>query len=263
MALRGLGRQVFGRRGLISASASALATAAGAGSRNVSTYVLPPLKYKYDALEPHIDGKTMQIHHTRHHQTYVSSLNGIITGSDGSSVAGRPLHEVVASVGTLPDSIRTPTINHAGGHLNHALFFSHLRGAEDEGAREASGDLRAAIEESFGSYDEFKSQLSTAAVKVFGSGWAWLQLSAEGRLEISQTKNQENPLMKGVVANPGTPIMGIDVWEHAYYLKNQNRRPEYVESFWNVIDWDVVGENFAKASDGNSSFVHVPTEEHE
>lgn len=230
-------------------------------AQQMSTYALPPLKYKYDALEPHIDATTMQIHHTRHHQTYVSSLNGIIGGEHGAKLKGLALDEVVKSVATLPDDIRTATVNHAGGHLNHTLFFDTLR-SDESASREPTGDLKVALEETFGSIDSFKDEFSGAAKKVFGSGWAWLQVDpVTKKLSITSTKNQENPLMKDIVASPGTPIMGIDVWEHAYYLLHRNARPKYIEAFFNVVDWDVVGANFSKALEGNTALVEIPMED--
>lgn len=230
-------------------------------SRNSSTFALPPLKYEYDALEPHIDAKTMQIHHMRHHQTYISNLNSIVGGDHGSAIKGMQLTDIQKACDSLPPPIRTPTINHAGGHYNHCLFFTILKGAEDEGNLGPSGKLKESIDSEFGSFDAFKKQFDTAAIKHFGSGWAWASLDADGKLFISSTANQENPLMQGVVGQAGKPILGLDVWEHAYYLKNQNRRPEYVASFWNVVDWEQVGINYEAALQGKSAVFDVPMEE--
>lgn len=175
---------------------------------------------------------------------------------------GMPLAEVNRACATLPDAIKTATVNHSGGHYNHCLFFSTMRGdASENGAKTPSGELKAALEEGFGSIDAFKAQFDTAAIKHFGSGWAWLSVDANGKLFVSSTANQENPLMAGVVLQPGTPVLGLDVWEHAYYLKNQNRRPEYVAAFWNVVDWSQVAENYAAARDGLTAVFDTPMEE--
>lgn len=166
------------------------------------------------------------------------------------------------SVATLPDSIKTPTINHAGGHLNHSIFFDSLRPSDSTSGSAPTGDLKVCIEETYGSMDGFKDEFAGAAKKVFGSGWAWLQVDpSTKKISITSTKNQENPLMAGIVAAPGTPIMGIDVWEHAYYLLHRNARPKYIEAFFDVVDWDVVGANFAKAMDGSTALVEIPMED--
>lgn len=173
-----------------------------------------------------------------------------------------PLHEIQKSVSSLPEAIRTTVTNHGGGHYNHCLFFSIL--APETGRAAAPvDDLNAKIDEEFGSFDEMKKQFDAQAMKVFGSGWAWLGVDADGKLTISHTKNQENPLMAGVVDAPSIPIMGLDIWEHAMYLKYLNRRPEYISAFWNIIDWEQVSANYSSARDGNTAVLDVPMEESE
>jgi len=191
-------------------------------------FELPGLDYDYAALEPHIDARTMEIHHTRHHQTYVTKLNDAIAGSQWE---GKNIEEIMANVSKLPVAIR----NNGGGHYNHSLFWKVM---SPEGGGEPEGKLMDSIIRSFGSFDGFKEQFSNAAVNRFGSGWAWL-IQSGGILKITSTANQDNPLMD-LAEVKGHPILGIDVWEHAYYLKYQNRRIEYVSAFWNVINWDEV-----------------------
>ena len=191
-------------------------------------FELPALDYDYAALEPHIDARTMEIHHTRHHQTYVTKLNDAIAGSEWE---GKNIEEIMANVSKLPVAIR----NNGGGHYNHSLFWKVM---SPEGGGEPEGKLMDSIIRSFGSFDGFKEQFSNAAVNRFGSGWAWL-IQTGGILKITSTANQDNPLMD-LAEVKGHPILGIDVWEHAYYLKYQNRRIEYVSAFWNVINWDEV-----------------------
>jgi len=191
-------------------------------------FELPALDYDYAALEPHIDARTMEIHHTRHHQTYVTKLNDAIAGSEWE---GKNIEEIMANVSKLPVAIR----NNGGGHYNHSLFWKVM---SPEGGGEPEGKLMDSIIRSFGSFDGFKEQFSNAAVNRFGSGWAWL-IHSGGILKITSTANQDNPLMD-LAEVKGHPILGIDVWEHAYYLKYQNRRIEYVSAFWNVINWDEV-----------------------
>lgn len=174
---------------------------------------------------------------------------------------GMPLDEVNKACASLPEAIKTGTANHAGGHYNHSLFFSIMRPEDAEAPKLPTGELKVSLEEGFGSIEAFKSEFDTAAIKHFGSGWAWLSVDAKGALFVSSTANQLNPLMDGVVARTGTPVLGLDVWEHAYYLKNQNRRPEYVASFWNVVDWEQVSANYAAARDGKTAVMEVPMEE--
>lgn len=198
-------------------------------------FTLPELPYAHDALEPHIDTLTMQIHHGKHHQAYVTNLNNAIAGTAHEN---KTLEELVATAGTISAAVR----NNGGGHWNHTFFWESL---SPNGGGAPSGELGDAIAASFGSFDEFKTKFNAAGVGRFGSGWAWL-IVKDGKLEISSTPNQDNPLMD-VAEVKGTPILGVDVWEHAYYLKYQNRRPDYLGAIWNVISWDKVAERFAAA----------------
>ncbi|MFP4643621.1 MAG: superoxide dismutase [Spirochaetales bacterium] len=198
-------------------------------------FTLPELPYAYNALEPHIDEQTMRIHHDKHHAGYVNKLNAAV---EGTEYADWPIEKLIAELQSQPENLRTPVRNQGGGHINHALFWPLMTA---NGGGQPSGELGRAIENTFGSFDEFKDQFTKAATGRFGSGWAWLVVSG-GKLEIMSTPNQDNPLTEGK-----TPILGLDVWEHAYYLKYQNRRPEYIEAFFNVVNWNQVGENFANA----------------
>ena len=189
---------------------------------------LPDLPYPYDALEPHIDAKTMEIHHTKHHQTYVDKLNDAIKGTDMES---KDLEALLRDFSSVPEDKKGPVRNHAGGHANHSLFWTIMG---PNGGGSPSGDVASAIDGAFGSFDAFKEKFTAAATNQFGSGWAWL-VSSGGKLEFVARPNQDSPLMDGL-----TPIMGLDVWEHAYYLKYQNRRPEYITAWWNVVNWDEV-----------------------
>lgn len=198
-------------------------------------FTLPELPYAYNALEPHIDEQTMRIHHDKHHGGYVTKLNAAV---EGTEYADWPLEKLISELNSLPDNLKTPVRNNGGGHINHTLFWPML---SPKGGGKPSGDLAKAVDSTFGSYDEFKEQFTKAATGRFGSGWAWLVVKG-GKLEITSTANQDNPLTDGK-----TPILGLDVWEHAYYLKYQNRRPEYIEAFFNVINWDKVAEHFSKA----------------
>ena len=199
-------------------------------------YELPSLPYAYDALEPHIDARTMEIHHTKHHQTYISKVNGAIEGN--SDLEGKSVEDLVKGLDAVPEGIRGAVRNHGGGHANHSLFWA-VMGPGKGGA--PGGDLAGAIDSAFGSFDKFKEEFANAAATRFGSGWAWLVVDG-GQLAVTSTANQDSPLMAGQ-----TPILGLDVWEHAYYLNYQNRRPAYVAAFWNVVDWDAVGQRFASA----------------
>jgi Fe-Mn family superoxide dismutase len=191
-------------------------------------FSVPPLPYAYDALEPHIDEQTMRIHHDKHHQAYVDKANAALEGTD---LADAPVEEVVAKLDTLPADKQGPVRNNAGGHFNHSLFWEALSG---EGGGAPSGDLAAKIDAAFGSFDAFKEQFEAAGVARFGSGWVWLVQNGDA-VEIISTPNQDTPVAEGK-----TPLLGNDVWEHAYYLKYQNRRPDYLKAFWNVVDWNVV-----------------------
>ncbi|WPQ64503.1 superoxide dismutase [Chitinophaga sancti] len=198
-------------------------------------FTLPSLPYATDALEPNIDKQTMEIHHGKHHQAYVDNLNKAIAGTENEN---KSLEELVAIAGTLSPAIR----NNGGGHWNHSFFWTIL-GPNAGG--EPTGKLADAIKSTFGSFEEFKEKFNTAGATRFGSGWAWLLVNG-GKLEISSTPNQDNPLMD-VAEVKGTPILGVDVWEHAYYLKYQNRRPEYLKAFWNVVNWDAVSKRYEAA----------------
>jgi superoxide dismutase, Fe-Mn family len=199
-------------------------------------FTLPALPYAHDALEPHIDALTMQIHHGKHHQAYVDNLNKAIAGTPHEN---KSLEELVKAAGTISPAVR----NNGGGHWNHTFFWELL--APNAGGQ-PTGALADAINDVFGSFDSFKEKVSTAGATRFGSGWAWLIIN-NGTLQVTSTPNQDNPLMD-VAEVKGTPLLGIDVWEHAYYLKYQNRRPEYLTNIWNVINWNKVAENFAKAA---------------
>ncbi|MEN0587174.1 superoxide dismutase [Kurthia gibsonii] len=199
-------------------------------------FELPKLPYANDALEPHIDARTMEIHHDRHHQTYVTGLNTALEGKE--EFAGKTVEEIIANLDAVPADVRTAVRNNGGGHANHSLFWLLLT-PNGKGAPE--GELAAAIDAKFGSFDAFKEEFANAAKTRFGSGWAWLSV-VNGELEISSTPNQDSPIMEGK-----TPILGLDVWEHAYYLKYQNVRPDYIAAFWNVVNWDKVAELYAAA----------------
>jgi superoxide dismutase, Fe-Mn family len=198
-------------------------------------FTLPPLPYSYDALEPHIDARTMEIHYTKHHQAYVNNLNAAI--EKAPELGNKSLDDLMRSVNSLPESVRTAVRNNGGGHWNHSLFWQ-LMGPGKGG--EPRGSLADAIKQSFGDFSKFKEQFAAAAAGRFGSGWAWL-IDDGGKLSITSTPNQDNVLMDGKKA-----ILGLDVWEHAYYLKYQNRRPEYVTAWWNVVNWDEVSSRFGR-----------------
>lgn len=200
-------------------------------------HTLPDLPYAHDALEPHIDARTMEIHHGKHHQGYVNNLNKALEGH--SELAGKSVEELVANLSSLPESIRGAVRNNGGGHLNHSLFWPTL---SPNGGGAPSGELAAAIDRDLGGFDKFKETFAGAAGTRFGSGWAWLVVDG-GKLAVTSTPNQDNPLTEGK-----TPILGLDVWEHAYYLNYQNRRPDYVGAWWNVVNWDQVAQNFADAT---------------
>ena len=198
---------------------------------------LPSLPYAFDALEPHIDARTMEIHHCKHHAGYVAKLNAALEGH--SDLASKSIEDLMRGFAGLPESIKGAVRNNGGGHANHSLFWSVMSPA---GGGAPSGKLAEAINATFGSFDAFKSAFSDAAGTRFGSGWAWLVVDASGALKVYSTANQDSPYMEG-----HTPILGIDVWEHAYYLNYQNRRPDYIGAFWNVVNWDAVAANFVAA----------------
>ena len=199
-------------------------------------FELPKLKYAYDALEPNIDARTMEIHHTKHHQGYTNKLNAAIEGTD---LEGKTIENILINLDTDNKAVR----NNGGGFYNHSLFWDVMN---PEGKGRLSGDLKDAIEAEFGSFEAFKDAFSSAAATRFGSGWAWLCVHEGGKIEVCSTANQDNPLMPGVGCE-GTPILGLDVWEHAYYLNYQNRRPDYIEAFFNVINWNEVERRYAEA----------------
>jgi Fe-Mn family superoxide dismutase len=199
-------------------------------------YEVPPLPYDYAALEPHIDEQTMRLHHDKHHQAYVGKVNDALEGTEH---AGKPIEEIIANLSAIPEDKRAVVRNNGGGHLNHSLFWESM---SPDGGGAPDGDLAAAIDEAFGSFDAFKEQFEAAGVGRFGSGWAWLIVDG-GKLAITSTPNQDNPISEGK-----TPLVGNDVWEHAYYLKYQNRRPEYLKAWWNVVNWGKVAERYAAAS---------------
>ncbi len=204
-------------------------------------YELPGLGFAYDALEPHIDARTMEIHYTKHHGGYVAKVNAALEGTEW---ADRPIEEVIAHLDQLPAEKQTAVRNNGGGHANHTLFWSIL---SPDGGGEPDGALGEAIARDFGSFEAFRTQFSDAAANRFGSGWAWLVVDG-GKLAVCSTANQDNPLMPAAFGGgQGTPILGLDVWEHAYYLHYQNRRPDYIKAWWNVVSWPAVAERFAKA----------------
>ncbi|WP_316741764.1 superoxide dismutase [Pedobacter antarcticus] len=199
-------------------------------------FELPALPYATDALEPHIDKQTMEIHHDKHHQAYVTNLNKAL---EGKAEASQSLDEIIKNISKFPAAVR----NNGGGHYNHSLFWEvlgHGKGGEPKGA------LAEAINAAFGSFADFKTKFAEAGATRFGSGWAWLSVGADGKLAVSSTPNQDNPLMD-IAEVKGTPILGMDVWEHAYYLKYQNKRPDYIAAFWNVVNWDAVSDRYTKA----------------
>jgi Fe-Mn family superoxide dismutase len=203
-------------------------------------HTLPDLGYSFDALEPHIDARTMEIHHDKHHAAYVSKLNDAIAGTEFEA---KSICDLLADLASVPDDKRTAVRNNGGGHANHSLFWQVIAPG---GASAPSGDLAAAIDSAFGSYDAFKEQFAAAAAGRFGSGWAWLVKKEDGSLAVCSTANQDSPCMGEAVAGcAGTPLLGLDVWEHAYYLNYQNRRPDYIAAFWNVVNWDEVAARFA------------------
>jgi len=205
-------------------------------------YELPALSYPYTALEPHIDAKTMEIHHTKHHQTYITNVNNAL--KDQPELAALDVETLISDLSKVPEAIRGAVRNNGGGHANHSFFWTII-GPNAGG--EPTGALAEVITSTFGSFDAFKEKFAAAGATRFGSGWAWLCVKADKSLCVCSTPNQDSPLMKGVAECPGTPILGLDVWEHAYYLNYQNRRPDYIKAFWNVVNWPVVAEKYAAA----------------
>ncbi len=206
-------------------------------------YELTPLPYSNDALEPHIDARTMEIHHDKHHQAYVNNANNAL--KDHSALAAKPVNELIADLASVPEAIRGAVRNNAGGHSNHTFFWQIM--APNAGG-EPKGKLAEAIKAKFGSFDALKEAFEKAGATRFGSGWAWLVVNKNGELEVVSTANQDSPLMGKTVAGvEGTPVIGVDVWEHAYYLNYQNRRPDYLKAFWNVVNWDQAEKNYLAA----------------
>jgi len=199
-------------------------------------YEVPPLPYDYAALEPHVDEQTMRTHHDKHHQAYVDKVNAALEGTDQ---ADQPIEEVIKNLSSLPQDKQGPVRNNGGGHLNHSMFWETM---SPDGGGEPSGELAEAITSAFGSFEDFKEQFEAAGVGQFGSGWAWLVVDG-GSLAVTSTPNQDNPVSEGK-----TPLLGNDVWEHAYYLKYQNKRPDYLKAWWNTVDWNKVGERYSAAS---------------
>ena len=199
-------------------------------------YQLPPLPYAYDALEPNVDTQTMQIHHTKHHQTYINNINAGIEGTEWEKLS---VEELVKRVNDVPSELKNNVINNAGGHANHSLFWTIM---SPQGGGAPTGAIAQAIDEQLGGFEAFKDAFTKAALTRFGSGWAWLSVTADKKIVVESSANQDSPLMQG-----NTPILGLDVWEHAYYLQYQNRRPEYIAAFYNVIHWDEVNRRYAEA----------------
>src|SRR5689334_3276384 len=203
----------------------------------MAEYTVPPLPYGFDALEPHIDAKTMEIHHDKHHQAYVTNLNNAL--KDHPEHQGKPIEDLIANIDALPEGIRTAVRNNGGGHANHSLFWLVMK---PNGGGEPTGALAQAIQSDLGGFSAFKEAFNKAGATRFGSGWAWLVVGKDGKLAVTSTPNQDNPLMDGIV-----PLLGVDVWEHAYYLKYQNRRPDYLAAWWNTVNWDEVSRRFDAA----------------
>jgi Fe-Mn family superoxide dismutase len=199
-------------------------------------YELPKLTYSYDSLEPHIDAQTMEIHYTKHHQGYVNKLNTAL--ENHSELQDKPLEDLLWTLDSVPEEIRKAVRNNGGGHLNHSLFWKIM---SPDGGGEPQGELAEAINKDLGSFNQFKEDFTNTAATVFGSGWAWLVKDGSGKLLVKSTSNQDSPVMEGL-----TPLLGLDVWEHAYYLKYQNKRPDYIGAFWNVVNWEEVSNNFSK-----------------
>jgi Fe-Mn family superoxide dismutase len=232
-------REALKKSALFTAALAALPASSRLQAQPAPTgpFKLPPLPYDFDALEPHIDARTMEIHHDKHHQAYVTNLNKAIAGN--ADLASKSVEELVRDLASLPEKVRTAVRNQGGGHYNHSLFWSMMRKG---GGSEPTGALASAIDKKFGNFAGFKDEFTKAAVGQFGSGWAWLTLDGK-QLKVESAPNQDNPLSQG-----RTPLLGIDVWEHAYYLKYQNKRPDYIAAFFNVINWDFIAQRYDKAN---------------
>ena len=203
------------------------------------SFTLPELSFSTNALEPHIDARTMEIHHGKHHQTYINNLNNALNGHD--QLLSMRIEDLIADLSSLPESVQGAVRNNGGGHANHSFFWESL---SPSGGGLPSGELADSISSTFGNFDALKESFAKAALTRFGSGWAWLIQRADGTLTVTSTPNQDSPLMEGIADECGTPLIGLDVWEHAYYLNYQNRRPDYVAAFWNVLDWDKISSRF-------------------
>ncbi len=204
-------------------------------------YELPQLDYAYDALEPHFDALTMEIHHSRHHNAYITKVNDALAGTGLESL---PVNELVADLSRVPEAKRGAVRNNGGGHANHSFFWKTI---SPNGGGAPVGELAAAIDAELGGFDAFKESFAAAGANRFGSGWAWLVVKADGKLAVTSTPNQDSPLMTGIAEVEGTPLIGLDVWEHAYYLKYQNKRPDFIAAYWNVVDWNAAEANYQAA----------------
>eukprot|EP00298_Acanthocystis_sp_HF-20_P001850 c12314_g1_i1.p1 GENE.c12314_g1_i1~~c12314_g1_i1.p1 ORF type:complete len:241 (-),score=84.68 c12314_g1_i1:133-792(-) len=218
----------------------------------MASFSLPPLRYGYESLAPYVDGKTMNVHHTGHHAAYVNNLNNVVKEFNATQVTEISLESLQGQINSLPENIRTVVRNNGGGHYNHT-FFWEIMAPPASTSSEPTGELKKAIDAAFGDVQQMKAAFNKSAAARFGSGWAWLCLDQSGNLFITSTPNQDNPLMKGIVDKLGVPIIGLDVWEHAYYLQYQNKRADYINAFWNVVNWDQALQNFetAKSSIAN------------
>ena len=205
-------------------------------------FSLPPLPYDYSALEPHIDTQTMQLHHDKHHATYVNNVNAALESQP--DLQNQSIEELLRNINSVPENIRTAVRNNGGGHVNHTMFWEIMG---PNGGGQPTGAVAQAIQEAFGSFDAMKEAVNKAGAARFGSGWAWVVVGPDGRLAVTSTLNQDNPLMAGASDVAGTPILGVDVWEHAYYLKYQNRRPDYLNAWWNTVNWDAVNRRYEQA----------------
>ena len=203
------------------------------------SFTLPALSFSTNALEPHIDARTMEIHHGKHHQTYITNLNNALDGQD--QLLSMQIEDLISDISSLPEAVKGAVRNNGGGHANHSFFWESLSAS---GGGLPSGALADAISSTFGNFDALKENFAKAALTRFGSGWAWLIQRSDGTLAVTSTPNQDSPIMEGIADETGTPLIGLDVWEHAYYLNYQNRRPDYVTAFWNVLDWDQVSARF-------------------
>lgn len=204
----------------------------------MTKFTLPALNYGFDALEPVIDQQTMEIHHGKHHQTYINNLNGALEGHE--ALSGKTLEELIADIDALPEAVQTAVRNNGGGHYNHSFFWETLQAPTENNL--PTGDLASAIDKEFGSFEKFQEEFAKAATTRFGSGWAWLIVNKDNEIEVTSTANQDNPVMEG-----NTALLGLDVWEHAYYLNYQNRRPEYISNFFKIVNWEVISSKYAAA----------------